>query len=907
MKRISLRWQAAASVVACLVSVCAIEVFALESVDWTGQGDLNNTFGDPDNFGRWESVDGKPTYVHRLPEVGWRVVMKPGAPDMHIRDEDAALAASLADFYKYEDAAAVYWDVTTNCTLYAGLAGSGQFYKMGKDTTLQFANGGQFAYQGHYTVAEGTLKLHNYVGRTRPYSAYVYGWCTVSNGATLVMCNADTATESSFNQVICYGLFTNENPSVRHVITSRDSGGWGASLMAGDLGGNINLRLGQGVFNITSTNNTFTQFFPRSGDTTNQTIVGIMKFGNIGEATSSIGPSSTLVSEVGQIAGGSALYRYLGTGETTDKTLELKLDSKYAQMTHNPPSGLDGGPYGGAIFTGEWKTSQEYFQILRLTGSNSVPCQYNGIFTIKSANGIRYAPHILKDGTGVWRFNETFKRSWAYSIGLTGAFSIEEGIMQFDTLGEVGENCALGTAGDLYDKYVGVYDATKKVDWAYSFGTTNGTGVAEKEGTLEFVGTETAFASQRPISLLGNGRLKNSGTASLTLRGVSARVAGEHVLALDGANMMSNAVAEVSDGVEGAVVSVVKEGDGKWMLKGNTTFSGDIVVKGGELEVEANTNKFNWFRMTFRKAGNAYVSPAEVALYDIDGVRQNKGLAWKSGYTSGNSVPIRHECCDLAPGEIFYGCSGSGAYVSSGSGLPAFTVDNASSSKNGHASLLGVNPTEEVPYNWIPIVMRLTNGANEIVSFDICQADGWPERQPTSYSVDGSLDGVNWYPLNDTPYDENWELPGARKWYSYGDDFVAGDIRKLSEGKGFAIAGHPEVSSLPNVRSVRVDTNATLKTTYENVGAIKALTVSAAGCGTIDGFKFAANGTVDIVDAPEKGVVDMPITIVNDGGTAANIASWPITVGGIAQTRRHAMFTGTSFRLVPHGATLSFR
>ena len=902
-----MRCQAAASVVACLVSVCAIEVFALESVDWTGKGDLNNTFGDPDNFGRWESVDGRSTYVHRLPEPGWRVFVKTGTPPMHVRDDDAAFATSLSDFYIYENGA-VYWDVTTNCTLNAAIAGyGGQFYKMGQDTTLQFANSGQFAYQSCYTVAEGTLKLHNYVGRTRPYAAYVYGWCTVSNGATLVMCNADSSTESSFNQLICYGLFTNENASVAHALTTRLNDKGGDNLMAGQMGGKMTLRLGQGVFNITSTNNTFTSFYPRSGDTTNQTIVGIMKFGNIGETESSIGPSGVLKSEVGQIAGGSALFRYLGTGETTDKTLELKLDSKYAQMTHNPPSGFDGGPYGGAIFTGEWKVTDTYMHVLRLTGSNSVPCQYNGIFTITSANGIHYSPHILKDGSGVWRFNETFKRSWAYSIGLSAAFSIEEGILQFDTLGEVGENCALGTAGDLHDKYIGAYDASKEVDWAYSLGATNGTGMAEKEGTLEFVGTETAFASRRHISLLGNGRLKNSGAASLTLRGISARVPGEHIFAIDGENTMSNAVAEVSDGVEGAIVSVVKEGVGKWMLKGNTTFSGDIVVKGGELEVEANTNKFNWFRMTFRKAGSAFVSPAEVALYDIDGLRQNKGLTLKSGVTIGNQEPVRHECCDLAPGEIFYGRSGSSAYVKTGDGPQCFTSDSLTS--KGHASYVGVNPTEGIPYDWVSLVMRLKANAGEVASFDICQSpeEGWLARQPTSYMVEGSLDGVNWYMLNDTPYDANWELPGLGKWYSNGDAFVAGDIRKASEGKGFAIAGRPEVSSLPNVRSVRVDTNATLKTTYENVGAIKALTVSAAGCGTIDGFKFAANGTVDIVDAPEKGVVDMPITIVNDGGTAANIASWPITVGGIAQTRRHAMFTGTSFKLVPHGATLSFR
>ena len=72
MKRMSGRCLWTAAVIGWFVALCALPSLALESVEWTGKGDLDNTFGDPDNFGRWESVDGRPTYVHRLPEPGWR-------------------------------------------------------------------------------------------------------------------------------------------------------------------------------------------------------------------------------------------------------------------------------------------------------------------------------------------------------------------------------------------------------------------------------------------------------------------------------------------------------------------------------------------------------------------------------------------------------------------------------------------------------------------------------------------------------------------------------------------------------------------------------------------------------------------------------------------------------------------
>ena len=896
-----------------LVTLLVLPSVAFESINWIGKGDINDTFGDPKNYGRWETVDGKPTFVNRLPEAGWRIYVESGTPPMYIRDGDAALASSLQDFY-LSGTGTVYWVVSTNSVLNAQIRGTGgQFIKMISNTVLQFANDAQFAYDGFFTVAEGTIKLQNYVGRTLPFNYFVAGVCTVSNDATLVICNADTVTTTGFVHLKNYGLVTNENVSVRHIVTFRTNSDQfnhdvTPSIIAGSMGGNIKMQ-GQGCVDFISEVCTYKTFAPQS-DESYQCVIGLARFGNKDDTVSSMGAGTILSS-----AANGIMFKYLGTGETTDKTFEFKIDNTYATRNKNHITGLDGGPHGGAIFTGTWKSTATagLVPILHLTGTNATPCEYSGLFSAQVSGITNYAPHVLKTGSGVWRFNERFGRSDANYIGLSGAFSIEEGTLQFDTLGEVGENCALGTAGDLFDKYMGAYDPEKKVAWAYSLGVTNETGTAEKEGTLEFVGTETAFASRRPVSLLGNGRLKNSGSASLTLRGVSARVDGEHLLTLDGVNTMSNAVAEISDGTNGAIVSIVKEGDGKWMLKGNTTFSGDIVVKGGELEVEANTNRFDWFRFTFRKTGNTYARPFQLALYDVDGTRQNKNLSYPSSWTSFGSSPqifqARHEGCHLQPGEMFYGRSG-GVYCNRWAGILQFTSDSLTANL-GDASFAtnGNSAAEHCPFNWIPLVMRLKAGSKEVVSFDICQGKEttWISRNPTSYMVEGSQDGVNWQVLNDTPYNENWSLPGCTNWYSNGDRFVSGDIRKVSEGKGFAIAGHPEVSSLPNVRSIRVDTGATLKTSYENVGAIKALKVSAVGGGTIDGFKFAANGTVDLVDSPEKGAVDMPITIVNDGGTAANIANWPITVGGAPQTRRHAMFTGTSFRLVPHGATISFR
>ena len=898
------RFPMADKVVCALVASTCLALGAIEQVNWTGAGDQNNTFGDPKNFRRWNNSTMK--YENLLPESGWMVNFEAGSPAMHVRDDDAALASGVT--FAMGANTLVYWDVTTNSVYKGMLYGSdGEFVKKGGDSVLQFTHGTQTSYDAHYTVAEGTLKLPSFAGKTAPFSVLVAGYCTVSNGATLTLYETDNFPETKFRWLKCYGTVTNAHAFSTNYLTQYYTDKV-PSVIAGTMGGKILLRVGEGDFNITSTNCSFLRLNPRSNGSS-QTTVGIAKFGMKDEAVSSIGSIGTLSEETGNAAFDNVLYRYLGTGETTDKDFEFKLDRRYAERSVTHPFGIDGGPCGGAIFTGTWRTfdtdGRYYLQIFRVTGSNTVPCQYNGTMTIRSSGDINYAPHILKDGTGVWRFNRNSSRSSSNTIGLSGAFSIEEGTLQFDTLGEQGENCALGTAGDLYDKCFGTYDASKKVDWAYSFGTTNAAGVADKEGILEHVGTNIAYAARRKISLLGNGRLKNSGTNKLALRGVSARAPGEHAFILDGTNTMTNAVAEVSDGMEGAHVSVVKEGSGTWWLKGNTTFSGDLVVKNGELYVEANTNRFNWFRFTFRKSvSEVYLMPGELALYDKDGARQNKLLTLPAGVPTGTSVAVRNEYFYLKPGEMYYGCPHSDAYQSGGNPITYFTRD--STSYTGLAAFVYKAPTESIAYNWVPVTMRLKDDAKEIASFDLTRSGYAEGRQVTSYFVEGSQDGLNWQLLSDMPYG-SFSLPdSSNKWYSDGQAFVAGEVRKVSDGKGYAIAGHPEVSSLPNVRSVRVDAGALLKTEYENVGEIRALKVAAIGGGTIDGFKFAEEGSVDLVDVPSKGAVEMPVNIVNDGGTKANIAGWPITVNGAVEMRRSVEFTGTSFRIVPKGMYIMF-
>ena len=260
---------------------------------------------------------------------------------------------------------------------------------------------------------------------------------------------------------------------------------------------------------------------------------------------------------------------------------------------------------------------------------------------------------------------------------------------------------------------------------------------------------------------------------------------------------------------------------------------------------------------------------------------------------------------DMPEGRIFYGKAGDGFYFYS-LGIAYFTDDrlkkNDGTDYTPSAYIGGAAATAMNPYNWIPITMRLLDAAKEVASYDICRG-GVAGRDMRGYKVEGSQDGTDWQLLKDVPYDPEWTLPELYTWYSDGSSFTAGENRKVSEGKGFAIAGHPEVSSLANVRSVRVEPGAVLRTTDDNVGPISRIAVSTAGSGTIDGFKIAANGIVDIVSdgIPEAGFI--PLSVTNTD-TAGNLRSWTATVNGQACPKRSITVTEQGVRILEYGTIL---
>ena len=102
------------------------------------------------------------------------------------------------------------------------------------------------------------------------------------------------------------------------------------------------------------------------------------------------------------------------------------------------------------------------------------------------------------------------------------------------------------------------------------------------------------------------------------------------------------------------------------------------------------------------------------------------------------------------------------------------------------------------------------------------------------------------------------------------------------EHKGYEAAQATPKDVFNNVTSVGVAAGATIVTTDDVT--IKGLSVDATGAGTIDGFKFAASGVLNVENAPSGSFV-LPGTYANVEGFG-NIANWSLAIGGKPTTKR---------------------
>jgi autotransporter-associated beta strand protein len=586
----------------------------------------------------------------------------------------------------------------------------------------------------------------------------------------------------------------------------------GPSEFGGQIHGAIRY-YSQGAFALTGTNSTFPGNFAihSSGG---PGLTGARKIGLKGQP-SSIGSSGQI-----DIRENGGTFIYLGSGETTDKDFLFYPSANRAV--------IDGGPYGGVTFNGAWNTSGGRLVRFALTGTNAAPCIFNGAYAEHTGSGTNYSTYLAKEGPCTWIFKNNASRA------NRGVVDVRNGTLQFESIAEAGQVCALGRSDLLFSDVINANTNAFGVSYAFSLGT------ASTVGTLEYIGTNSGSCSTRALVLQGSGRLKSDSASLAFSGGVQSLTAGAKTFYLAGS--ATNALGPVSDGA--GTVGLTKEGSGTWKLSTTNTFSGPLEVKAGQLILDKRGYTYYRFNLLQRNygitGGDSNIELAEFALYSAGGVRRNLNFV-KNGT---NNV------ASLNPGEF---CP-MGSY-------PTYATRNDINLFDGSGGTRWTTDTGPfLPSTPVTLVMRLTDGTPAITGYDLQYWTFSSNRFLSGWSVEGSRDGTTWDKLhsvtNFAPIPPATINGGISWWYSTGT---------TTPSNGFAIAdGRMTNAQLKAGIQVSVAAGAKL-TLLGGAEPLSALSVDCdAGGGTISDLQLAQTGRMDLTGTSiQSRHFAVPLTISN--------------------------------------------
>lgn len=577
------------------------------------------------------------------------------------------------------------------------------------------------------------------------------------------------------------------------------------------------------------------------------------------------------------------------TEETSDK--QFVLGSAVSTVE------VDGGTFGGVTFTGAWNPTGEIMRSLILSGSNTEhACVLRNTIADVGTGADTCSYHLVKKGTGAWRMASANPK-WS------GAMTIEEGTLKFDTIAPAGTACSLGFATNLYANVPGTKDEANRVDWAVKLGNP---GVGEV-ATLEYAGTAAAeWPTSRPIVVDGRGRFRNATGVPFTLAGVKA-VVPDSVLVLDGDAASANTLSGASENGN-ASLAIEKEGPGTWMLAGDVAVSGGLNVRAGEVKI-SNKSKFDWFKVTVKQTFDGAkgitsagtVTIQEFALYDVNGVRQNLNP------TIGEPQ-VGAAAGTLEPGGLAYGpcCAGTetGKLVNM---TYANTTDNWAYRAN-------VMPDPGVKSTWVSFVIRVPEGTPEIEKFDLryWKTTTNSGNSPRILTIEGSVDGLEWASLatvTNPPVAAGEERTSYQYWL-YGDRMKYDAVRDpANSGLAFdvpAIAPAEMRSSVEIGGAWSVASAASLSVDGEPLTLSRLELDFAVGIGSFDNVRLSDETGVVVVKNVPKGAVTIPADFTGVGNLEA-VGGWTVIDEFGRPFKRKVVIAPTSVSVLANGLMLILR
>ena len=792
-------------------------------------------------------------------------------------------------------------------------ANAGRIVKRGSgeldlNSVGKVTSGGEYYdYNCSITVDEGVLRLpqigvdgHFHVGTT-----------DVGKNGVLFTAATSSSTSTKFYSLNGSGLVTNDHGISRLQIATR-------SVFYGRLGGSI-LYYSSGWLTLGGSESTASapslefsvyQNFGRGVASDAYGCVEVATFGR--KAVDGVStPSSIGYSETIQTRDNGGAFRYIGTGETTDKDLRI-----WPQTT-DYPTYLDGGPHGGLVWTGLWGQRDNYYSTFQpmmirlvLQGSNTAECVMSGKIECRSKGGTNYTFCITKQGTGTWRMAHNDDSD------MRGAWRIVDGTLRYDTIAEVGVNSALGKSSVLYANKGAYALDENKVDYAFWLGGGSG----GNRANLEYVGTTNCISSTRRFAVTGTGGVLNNGEGGFLRLSDFVATNTPSTLVLGGSNSLDNAADCIADGGN-AQMSVVKEGSGTWRLGTNCTFTGSLDVKEGTLIVgNPLWGYYRWvikatYNTTSTSGKERYVGLKSFGLFDADGndrifclshdgdwYANSSGQYCSNPYSYSKTV-FGSDSQSLAIDEghfrITYHDGKSKSFTTGGNADVSNLFAHVDYNPTFYSRTPQSPPLYESTNHWIVFTMRPKTGA-PIASWDYVNAYYNATYQMISNCVlEASVDGASWTKIDEVTNDTE---PTRNTWQS--DNSTSYVVGYATHATGMKIPSGPTNVVVFAPSSVSVANGAVLKSqSLPERPVIRELAVDAStGGGTIDGFELASDLTLKITNMPSGGAT-IPVTFKNVTGLD-DISGWTLNVDGRAKSVNRLSASAAGFTVTSPGTVL---
>jgi len=599
--------------------------------------------------------------------------------------------------------------VTQGTDFANGISGTGSITQVGGLLTLSGVN----TFSGGLTVSSGTLNLG---------SATALGSGTLTIGTTLTTSTDLTGANKITNNLSVTGNLIVAGSSAVELAGGLNEGG-SRRVLTNNTGTNLILSGvisgdgGNGLGLITTSDIYLTGTSAFTGNVDFRGTGGALVVSNIGAsgASGNLGAGSLI--KIG-LTTTSGTLRYTGTGESTNRTIDLGGTTGGV--------GLDQSGSGTLKFTNNFTASGSGAKTLTLLGSTAGTGEIAGTIVDSGST-----TNVTKTGTGMWTLsgNNTFSGAVTMTSGtlaLTGSNSYVGGTTLSGGAGSnstliVGNKNALGTGQLSFGTSTGTYTliASTALTGANALAnnfsiTAGGAMIISGTNDLEFTGTTlgSTNSANRTLTINNTGSTTLSGPVFISTSGTSG--VG---LILNGTGNISIGGAIANSTAGGTLSFLTYAGSGKLTLSGTNTFTGGLTVSSGTLAVatvnDASTNG------VFGNSATAVLlgSSGTTAVLEYTGATASstRALSLVSGGTAAFQVD------NAAANLTLSGTIGSaGALLKSGSGT--LTLSGSNSYTGGttiNAGVLQAGGTSAFGANSAFTLANVSGAALNLNGFDL--------------------------------------------------------------------------------------------------------------------------------------------------------------------------------------------